>query len=261
MYLDRERLQLPLIALFCGQLQGFGRQWALSKGIGHFARVSAASGAATIGLCLSPLGGPNDSYAKLSSMAQIAMAIKGHGPDVVAWRQGTYGPALCALGLDGYETGIGINEQTNIRRLQSSRRLHKNGEGRPVIHGMYLEPLGRSVPLRVANRLLGSIPMRARIVCDDPTCCSDVNAMIDNRRQHAVRSRARFLAELNQQPHSQWRLTHISRHARTAVTVARQADRFLEAEAAKERIGSKNLEALARLAAELANATPDQQTA
>jgi hypothetical protein len=142
--------------------------------------------------------------------------------------------------------------------MQSARRRTDERKDKPVVPGIYLEPLGRSVPLRVANRLLGSVQMRARIVCDDPSCCNDVNDMIDNRRQHAIRSRARFLAELNQQPHRQWRLNHISRHARSGITVAQLADKVLASEGARERIGSGNIEALARVAAELASAAESE---
>lgn len=258
--MEAERLDLPLYVVFAGQLQSFGRTSALAGGIERFMHESEAAGTSVVGLCLSPLGHRDDSYSKLSAMAALGMAAKSYGPAIWAWRQGIYGPALCAIGLDGYETGIGIGEQTNVKRMQSTRKTKSESGSRPIVQGIYLEPLGRSVPLRVANRLLGSIQMRARVVCDDPACCPDVNSMIDNRRQHAVRSRARFLAEMNQQPHRRWRLNHVARHARTAVNVARQADRLLQAEGARERIGTKNLEALERVASELAS-TSGQATA
>lgn len=127
--------------------------------------------------------------------------------------------------------------------------------------GLFLEPLGRSVHPRVGNCLLGSIEMRARIVCDDEGCCPDVNAMIDNRRQHAIRSRARVLAELNQQPHRRWRLHHIARHAESAIRTAKQANRVLEAGGLNDRIGFRNLEALARITRELGQAAIDDRTA
>lgn len=253
--MEANRLDLPMHVVFAGQLQSFARSSTRDQGIERFMRESEDVGASVVGLCLSPLGHRDDSYSKLSAMAALGMAAKNYEPAIWAWRQGVYGPALCAIGLDGYETGIGIGEQTNVKRMQATRKTKSEGGSRPIVQGIYLEPLGRSVPLRVANRLLGSIQMRARVVCDDPSCCSDVNSMIDYRRQHAVRSRARFLAELNQQPHRRWRLNHVARHARTAVNVARQADRLLKEEGARERIGTKNLEALGRVAAELASSS------
>lgn len=259
-YVQRERLNLPLVAIFCAQSQSFSRQPALAGGIGRFTRVAAEAGFSTIGLCLSPLGAHSDSYAKLSGMIRISTAAMRSGLDIIAWRQGVYGPALAALGLDGYETGVGLSEHTNIVRLQSARRPREKRKGGPAI-GLFLEPLGRSVHPRVGNCLLGSIEMRARIVCDDEGCCSDVNAMIDGRRQHAIRSRARVLAELNQQPHRRWRLHHVAQHADTAITIAKQANRVLEANGLKDRIGVKNLEALSRITRELGQAAVDDQSA
>ncbi len=260
-YLRDEQLQIPVTAILCGQLQSFARQRSLAAGIGRFSRAAADLDIEAIGLCLTPLGGPKDSYHKLSGMVAVATTAMRVDVDVVAWRQGFYGPALCAVGLDGYETGIGIGEQTNIREYQSRRRPNRPKQGGGATAGVFIEPLNRSLPLRVGNCLLGEVALRAKIICDDDACCADVVAMVDRRRQHAVRSRARFLAELNQQPHRRWRLHHVARHSESAVTIARQANKVLAANGIRQQLGVKSYQALARISRELAQAAADDRLA
>jgi hypothetical protein len=260
-YLQDEGLQIPVTAVFCAQLQAFARQRSLAAGVGRFSRAAADLDVETLALCMSPLGAPTDSYAKLAGMMRVATTALRSGVDVIAWRQGVYGPALAAVGLDGYETGIGLSEQTNISRYNASRRPGRKKAAGGVSAGLFIETLNRSVPTKAGDCLLGDVAMRAKILCEDDTCCPDVTAMIDHRRHHAVRSRARFLAELNQQPHPQWRLSHIARHCDTAVTVARQANKVLEQGGFKPTIGVKNYQALARVTRELAHAAVDDRLA
>jgi hypothetical protein len=88
-----------------------------------------------------------------------------------------------------------------------------------------------------------------------------VSATLDNPRHHAVRSRARLLAQLTEQPHDRWRLNHIARDATAAVTIAKQANSVLEREKAKERIRTSNLEALAQVAGFLAEGEAGSRSA
>jgi hypothetical protein len=148
---------------------------------------------------------------------------------------------------------MGTNEQTNVPRQQASRKPCDDGKRQGGGgSGIFIETLGRSVPRRVGQILLGSTKMRAKVMCDDEGCCRTVTATLDKPREHAVRSRARLLSNLTEQPATRWRLNHISQEASGAVTLAVQANRVLEAAGAIERIDSRNLEALAQMAGELA---------
>lgn len=147
-YLEEANIPLPMTAIFCGQLRAFARREAQSTGIDRFVAAARDHGVATLGLCVSPAGAPTDSYAKVAEVFRLAAAIANSGIPGIAWRQGIYGPALVAAGLDGYETGIGTQEQTNISR-QASNRKEKEPDGKKRSGGgpgVYLEPLGRSVP-------------------------------------------------------------------------------------------------------------------
>lgn len=259
-YLDDANLPLPIVAVFCGQLQHFGRTTALDAGIRRFVTASRDHDVQTIGLCVSPLGAPTDSYSKLVGLFRMADIAAGSSIPTVAWRQGIYGPALVAAGLAGYETGIGSGEQTNIVRQASNRRAKPPTRGGGAA-GIFLDQLGRSVPKRVAQVLLGSAELRAKLLCDDERCCATVSDTLDRARQHTVRSRARQLTEIADQPHRRWRLHHVAQHAQNAGKLARQANKVLEAEGVKHRVGLKNLEALGQVLTELAQADQASRSA
>jgi hypothetical protein len=256
--MDSERIGLPLLAVFCGQLLKFGSERSWTQGLDRFAAEARAAGANAIGLCLSPAGNGKESYHKVLRLFRAAEHVKGVAEmPVFAWRQGIYGPALIASGLDGYETGIGIGEQANVRSNIASRRPPKPGRepGRGGSAGIYLEPLGRSVTRRVAQLLLANVAMRAKLMCTDERCCPHgVASTLDHHREHAVRSRARELATLEALPARSWRLNHIATKAHGAVTLAHQTNRLLKDVGEDFRIGAVGIEALARVADELRRA-------
>jgi hypothetical protein len=246
-------VQLPMLPVLCAQLQSFGNHLLWSRGLDRFTeRVTGVEGS-SIALCLSPAGNGQDSYGKVRRLFEATRHVKASGLRTIAWRQGIYGPGLVAAGIDGYECGMGTNEQTNVPRQQASRKPCDDGKRQGGGgSGIFIETLGRSVPRRVGQILLGSTKMRAKVMCDDEGCCRTVTATLDKPREHAVRSRARLLSNLTEQPATRWRLNHISQEASGAVTLAVQANRVLEAAGAIERIDSRNLEALAQMAGELA---------
>lgn len=100
-----------------------------------------------------------------------------------------------------------------VAPTKRNRVLEPRRGGSPPM--VYLEPLGRSVRRDVAEILLGDRSMRARLICDDERCCPHgINSMLDDARPHAVRSRARSLAELAEMPHRSWRLHQVAKEAR-----------------------------------------------
>jgi hypothetical protein len=261
-HLERNGIRLPVLPVFCAQLQSFSNSVTWSIGVDRFAdRVKGIDGS-SIALCFSPAGAGQDGYGKVRRLFDTARRAKSLDLRVIAWRQGIYGPALVAAGLDGYECGMGTGEQTNIARQQSSRKPRDDGSsGGGGGAGIFIETLGRSVPRRVGQILLGETSMRPKVMCDDEGCCPSVTATLDKPRHHAVVTRARLLAELVDQPAARWRLNHIAREATAALTIATQANRVLEAEGAKERIKARNLEALAQVAGELAEGEAGSRTA
>lgn len=261
-HLQAAGIRLSLLPVLCAQLQSFSPLTAWNVGLDRFAAIALDTGSTSMAICLSPAGRGTDRYGKVMQLFQAACRMKEHGVSVLAWRQGIYGPGLVAAGLDGYECGLGTGEQTDIARRQFSRKPRKDGEHTSGSGaGIFIEPLGRSVPRRVGQLLLGNVTMRPKVMCDDESCCPSVAATLDNSRPHAVRTRARTLAELAAQPHRRWRLNHIARHASAAATLAAQANRVLAAEGVKERIKASNLEALAETVRHLAEEEPGSRIA
>lgn len=263
-YMRQNGLALPVLPVLCAQLQGFGTEKTWETGIDRFANAALDLGPEAIGICLSPAGAGNDSYNKVLRLFTSARRIKRTGARVIAWRQGIYGPGLVAAGLDGYETGIGTRELCNVSSSITSRKPPKPGkkQGGGGVPGIYLEPLHRSVSSRVGETLLGHRSMRPKVMCDDERCCPNGAAStLDQRRQHAVRTRARELAALEGQPHASWRLHQIAKDARAAADLAVQANEVLREAQIPERIRTSGYDSLARVAEFIRESAADVEAA
>lgn len=261
-YLRQNSIRLPVEPVLCAQLRSFGNHVTWPVGVDRFVERARNSGASGVALYFSPAGNGKDGYGKVRSLFDVTRHMKDSHIRTIAWRQGIYGAALVAAGLDGYECGMGTAEQSDVTGRQFARKPKRNerrsGGGAP---GIFIEPLGRSVPRAVGLALLGDPSMRPKVMCDGgDACCPSPTVTIDRPREHAVRSRARSLALIAAQPASRWRLHHVFQEATTATTVAAQANRVLDrVGATKARIGVQSLQALARVAAELsAGATGDR---
>jgi len=251
-YMRSHDIRLPLMPVFCGQLQSFAAEDRWDVGIDRYLTVARDASAKSMALCMSPAGAGSDGYGKVSRLFATALHAKESRLEVIAWRQGVYGPGLVAAGLDGYECGIATGEQTQVTRRQSSRKPKTNpdqaggGGG-----GIYLETLGHSVPRKAGQILLGDLRTRAKVMCDDESCCVSASATLDQSKYHAVRARARQFNQLIEQPHKSWRLNYIARQADAAVTLAAQANAVLKQEGLTMEIKARNMEALARVTSEL----------
>lgn len=255
--LARTDVRLPVVPILCGQLQHFGLPENWSIGIDRFALAAHDAKPAFIGLCLSPAGEAADTYGKVHRLFAAALHLRSAGVPVIAWRQGVYGPGLVAAGLDGYETGIASNERSDMAALIARRRARPSNDrkSRPAWRGIYLQPLGRSVSVATSDLLFEDLGMRARLVCDDEHCCSDgARSMATSRREHSIRARACFLAELDQMPMPDWRLYRISRDAQEAVTLTLQANQILGRKEGQAVLRYNSSEALAQVADHLLEA-------
>lgn len=259
--MDANGLGLPLLPVLCGQRRDLGAEKAWPDGLDVFARAAVELGADGVALCLSPAGNGKESYNKVLGLFQAGEHLKESTRlPVFSWRQGVFGPALVAAGLDGYETGIGTSEQSSINNI-AARRPPKPGQkpGRGG-RGIYLEPLGRSVNRRVAQLLLANVSMRAKLMCTDERCCPNgVTSTLDHAREHAVRSRARELDDLAALPARSWRLNHMATKAQGALTLGHQANRLLAEIGEELRIQTTGFESLQRVAEELRRADAEER--
>ena len=252
-WLRQEGIALPLAPMLCARLQTFAPAHSWGQGIDRFARTALDVGPQFLGLCLSPVKA-SDSYRKLLGLFDAAARLRSSGTPVMGWRQGLYGPALVAAGLDGYETGIGTRETCDISSNIASRKPPKPGQkrGGGGVPGIYVEPLGRSISPQASDALFAHDALRVKIMCDDQRCCpKGPTSTREHRREHAVRTRARGLANLDALPHHTWRLHQITKDAHEAATLAEQANGVLDSAGLKERISPTGMEALARVSEHL----------
>lgn len=245
--LDREHIDLPIAPVVCVQLQHLFADDA-AEDLASYGEILKELQPEFIALCVSPVGSGDEGVSKMTSLFRAHEYFQHYG-DVVAWRQGVYGPALVAAGARAYETGIATGEQCNIRGSLRSRTQPKpeKRSGGPS-YGILVETWGRSVSTKIADVLVADDAVRARTTCMDETCCPDGHSStVSNRRGHAVRTRARYLRNMRQQPR-RWRLYDVERTAEEALTLAQDANKLLERADLRERIKTKGFTSLAEVA-------------
>ncbi|MGD1056734.1 MAG: hypothetical protein ABR992_04895 [Solirubrobacteraceae bacterium] len=263
-FMSKAGIALPVMPVFCAQLKGLGAESTWADGIDRFTKTALDLGPEAIAVCLSPAGASGDSYSKVLRLFAAVRRVKRSGVRVIAWRQGIYGLGLVAAGIDGYETGIGTRERSDVSAVINSRKPPKPGKkqsgGSPL--GIYLEPLRRSFSSAIGETLLGHRGMRPKVMCDDERCCPNGAAStLDQRRQHAIRTRARELAALEGQPHMSWRLHQIAQDARAAGQLAVQANDVLKTAGIVQQIGTVGYQSLAQVADFLRAAAADARAA
>jgi hypothetical protein len=246
-------LWLPIVPVLCVRVRAFSQGAAWQRALDRFLAAALDVGPQAIALHLSPLGAGDESYAKLLAAHLAARHVRAAGVPTIAWRQGTYGPALVAAGLDGYECGMGVGERSDVAAFVAARRPVKPGaaaRGGFSASGIYLPGLRRSVLPRVAKVLLADPHLRGRIVCESLTCCpKGAESMLASKgRRHAVRSRARELAELAAMPSETWRLNEIAKQAASAYVTGSKANEVLAVAGVPEQVKLDGYEALQRVA-------------
>lgn len=257
-YLQHLDARLPLSPVLTGRLDRFARPAHWAAGIDRFAATAMTVGAQTVATQLGPAGKPRDNYAKVLHLFQAAQRLRRPGLAVHAWRQGAYGPALVAAGLQGYETGISVGESTDLAGAARSRRPtpppEPDQEDRPRGGGggaVFLTALNRSVPRAAVDALHANLATRALIVCDDTTvCCPNGmdSTLNGGRRAHAVRSRARYLAEIDRMPtQPSWRLHKIAQDAQAGAHMINVTNTVLQS-AGLPALTPTSLESLAAVA-------------
>lgn len=183
----------------------------------------------------------------------------------MAWRQGVFGPGLVAAGLDGYETGAGTREKADVRAWITRKKPRANPtepSGGPPPKMVYLEGLGRSVTIDVARALLGDLDTRARLICDNESCCPHgVDSMLDHRTRHTINARAERMRDLNAMPQTAWRLHQVGKDAQQAVRTTQRAQLVLRRAGVETKLESRAQESLARVAEHLRQQDAQRQSA
>lgn len=227
--LRADGIALPIMPLLSIQLRGFLHGLGWQTALDRFTAAAVDVGPQTIAVQFSPVGDGSESYGKILNLILGMRHIRSAGVPTIAWRQGVFGPALVAAGLDGYECGMGIGEQAKAKAFMGSRKPRKETGKGFSSEGVYLSGLGRSVPRKVAQLLLEDRAVRGRLLCDSIRCCPQGadSMMASKGRPHAVRTRSRGLQELTEIPSMDWRLHHIGKEAASGFVAATKANEVL----------------------------------
>lgn len=232
-------VSLPVVPILCAQLRGFvQRRPDWQRVLDRFAAAALDIGPQAFAMYLSPIGDGKENYSKILHLFLAARHLASSGVPVIAWRQGAYGPALVAAGVSGYECGMGIGEQSNVRGYTNQHKPRDHDRRGGSGGGVYIPAFGRSLQPKVARVLLGDRRLKGRLVCADVRCCPrGAESMVASKgRRHAVRARAGALAELARIPDAGWRLRHVSQEAASAHVLGAKANELLAAAGMPERI-------------------------
>jgi hypothetical protein len=248
--LRADGVALPIMPVLSAQLRGFLHRPDWQAALDRFTLAAADVGPQTIAVQLSPMGEGSESYGKVLDLILGTRHIRSAGVPTIAWRQGVFGPALVAAGLDGYECGMGIGEQAKAKAFMGSRKPRKKTRKGFSSEGVYIAALGRSVPRKVARILLEDRALRGRLICDSLRCCPQgTDSMLASKgRPHAVRTRSRGLQELAEIPNIDWRLHHVGKEAASGFVAATKANEVLERANVPNRIKPGSYVALERVA-------------
>jgi hypothetical protein len=245
-----EGVALPLVPVLCAQLQGFAHRAGWQQALDRFSAAAIDVGPQALGLYFSPVGTGDERYRKLLDLLVAARHLRSAGTPVVAWRQGAYGSALVAAGIDGYECGMGIGESADVRGMMNARKPRERSGSPFSAQGIFIPGLGRSLPPKVARLLFADRRLKGRLICDSVRCCPHgTESMLSSKgRGHAVRARARGLEELEEIPHGSWRLHHIAKSAASAFVTASKANELLARSDLPNRIRTEGYAALEQVA-------------
>lgn len=264
-YLDRESIDLPVAPVFAASLREFGPHASWPGGIDRFTALAASMNLRHVNLSLSWSDPRNATYNALALLITTGRHVSEHHR-TIAWRQGLYGAALTAAGLNGYETGPGPGEACHYPAYAAARRpTAATDDDENAQHGgsayTYFTPFNRSVQRRAGQTLLADPQLRGSLVCDAETCCPDgATSMINSWRHHAIRARAREIHDLAAMPATAWRLNKVARAAELHADTARLATDLLRRSQVKGTVPHTTFRALSRVADEL-RTTPETRVA
>jgi hypothetical protein len=245
----QQHIQLPAIAVLSGNRRTLSTVPGLAF-VERFSRAAIDLGVGAIAVSVSPSGKPTDSYDGLTRVAAILDRVRVSGAAPIAWRQGAYGLTMAALGAEGYETGIGQAEATDIAghqgRIHNHTPLAEEQEFRRPRRPVYMSRFGRSVPMSAAEVMLHDQRIQGELLCEIPGCCPTTDDTLERQRHHAVRARAHQLAELDSQP-PRWRVQRLLRSLESAIGTARRANEILETSEIAYRVPTANLIAQSEL--------------
>jgi len=172
----------------------------------------SAAGVEGVLVLVSPIQARGDSPSKLTNYLRLLGNLSDCCANVIASRQPAFGLACMALGVAGFDSGIGTAERFDYAGLTRSRAEHErpsespNG-ARPRKRMVYLPQLLTVVPHSVAETIFSTSGVAGSFVCEEPCCGHNIAGALTNYREHFIYSRLKEVAVMRGKPRS-WRQEH-----------------------------------------------------
>lgn len=140
---------------------------------------------------------------------------------VIAWNQGLLGELCVAAGAIGYSTGIGWREKWDTAARMRDRRVPRE-PGPMAPRSVYIGKLGRSIPKKTLQELVGRRGIAPDLPCPPGGCCRNgASGLLFDARWHSLCARVaslRQLAETDRRFH--W--SHLRTRAEQGLDLARR---------------------------------------
>jgi hypothetical protein len=173
------------------------------------------AGIQALDLRLTPLGGDDESLAKIRSVFAIADRFTAAGIEVTLGFSGNIGHCAVALGhATHYSVGIGLREQVNhsaaiSRQKAPPREPDPDGSGPSYFGaaaGIYLPGPAITIGRKAGNALLQNTDIRTRIGCRIGSCGTSVSGPALDPREHYLHARSGEMDAVLSRP-APWRPT------------------------------------------------------
>lgn len=201
-----------------------GRRYG-ARAAADLALQYAQAGIRQVELRITPLGGDEESLAKIRSVFAIADSFKVNEMSVTLGLSGNIGQAAVALGhTDHYSVGIGMLERVDhagaISRQTSPPKPSPEGEEgqgpRGALAGIYLPGVAATVSRTAGAALLGHSDIRLRLGCRLEDCGRSVAGPTQDPRAHYLHARTHEMDQILRQP-PRWRATRETDRLRRAI--------------------------------------------
>lgn len=187
-----------------------------TRAAGDLAAQYAQAGVRQVELRITPLGGDDESLAKIKSVFTIAEAFSALDLSVTLGLSGNIGQAAVALGhTEHYSVGVGMLERVDhaaaINRQAAPPKPTPEGEEdqggpRGAIAGIYLPGVAATVSRTAGRALLGHSDIRLRLGCRIDDCGRSVAGPMQDPRAHYLHARDYEMDQVLRQP-PRWRAT------------------------------------------------------
>ena len=177
-------------------------------------------------LLLNPV---KDSVEKLLRYVRLVEAFEEAGLPVIASRVGAFGVVLTALGISGFDSGLGLAEASNLASLNRKKTEgERSKKGQKGSRRVYLNPLRTTLAARQAELILGHPGLGGRFACN-LGCCrfQRLDELPQRARQHFLWTRNEEVRTIRALETRSMKLDLIHEELRTAREVGRLVRRTL----------------------------------